>query len=172
MIILGYNNKESWNYVFKTVTLFFISGLRGFSGSKRSAEKKRFLLYCGYAWGVPVLLVILVTALTVAPNVSRTAWYSPGIGDGRCWFRSKSSLSIYWNEINLLGNCWFKLTVTFTDELANLLYFYGPMGLIISFNVVLFGITTWKIKEIQKDTAMLKKQDSRRHATYETDKQR
>lgn len=56
-------------------------------------------------------------------------------------------------------------------EFPNLLYFYGPMGVIITLNVVLFVITAWKIKEIQKDTAMLRKDDSKRHA-YENDKQR
>ncbi|KAK4872553.1 hypothetical protein RN001_014582 [Aquatica leii] len=120
------------------------SGLRGFTGTRKQKEKKRLILYNAYAWGVPLILVILVTVLTHTESIPDEAWYNPGIGEGRCWFRSES---------------------------ANLLYFYGPIALIILTNMVLFCITALKIKKTHKETEMLTRHDSNKH-TYERDKQR
>ncbi|KAF5272705.1 hypothetical protein FQA39_LY07732 [Lamprigera yunnana] len=120
------------------------SGLRGFTGSKKQKEKKRFLVYSAYAWGMPLLLVIIVTAMTHSESIPADAWYNPGIGDGRCWFRG---------------------------EYPNLLYFYGPMSLIVLSNVILFCITALKIKKVQKDTEMLTRHDSKKH-NYERNKER
>ncbi|KAK5639903.1 hypothetical protein RI129_010714 [Pyrocoelia pectoralis] len=120
------------------------SGFRGFSGTKRQKERKRFIVYSIYAWGAPLLLVIIVTSLTHSSSIPADAWYNPAIGDGQCWFR---------------GEC------------ANLLYFYGPLTVLILANIILFCMTAFKIREAQKDTAMLNKNDSKKHS-MERDKER
>ncbi|KAK4872681.1 hypothetical protein RN001_014710 [Aquatica leii] len=86
-------------------------------------EHKRFLLYSAYTWGVSLLFVIIVTIINQTSPLS--AWYKPGIGDGQCWF---------------------------TIGMPTLIYFYGPLALIIVVNIVLFGRTAWRIKMIQQDT--------------------
>nr|ANB32480.1 G-protein coupled receptor Mth-like 2-2 protein [Dastarcus helophoroides] len=117
------------------------SGLRQISGMK-TAETKRFLYYCLYAWGMAVLLVLAVILIDkYAPHDS---WYHPEVGRAQCFIR---------------------------DGTPQLLYFYGPMGIVITINVILFALTALKIRKVKKDTSMLKHSDSKRHS-YESDKQR
>ncbi|KAF5288084.1 hypothetical protein FQR65_LT12134 [Abscondita terminalis] len=139
------------------------SGLRGFSGTRKQKENKRFILYSAYAWGVPLLLVIIVTSLTHSESIPIDAWYNPGIGEGRCWFRCKSYLFL--RNRKLLWHLFF------SAEIGSLLYFFGPVTVIIVSNMVLFCITALKIKQTQKDTEMLTRQDSKRHM-YERNKKR
>ncbi|KAF2885030.1 hypothetical protein ILUMI_21146 [Ignelater luminosus] len=120
------------------------SGLRGFSGSRKEKERKRFLLYSGYAWGVPLLMVAIVVPLTLNDNLSSEAWYNPGIARGQCWFY---------------------------EGVPKLVFFYGPIAILLAANLILFIITAYKIKRVQMETAVLKREDSRRH-NYENDKQR
>ncbi|KAF5288085.1 hypothetical protein FQR65_LT12135 [Abscondita terminalis] len=133
-----------WMSVMSIDIFLAFSGRRGFSGSRKQAEMKRFLLYNLYAWGMPLILVIIVTSLSVAPDINVNAWYNPGIGNGQCWF---------------------------ADGYPTLLYFYLPISLIIITNITLFGTTACKIKRVQQDTAMLRKDESKKHS-YENDKQR
>lgn len=62
------------------------------------------------------------------------------------------------------------ITLFVIGGLPELLYFYGPMAILITINIVLFAITAFKIRSIKKETSMLKKEDSKRHS-YESDKQ-
>lgn len=133
-----------WMNVMSIDIWWAFSGLRGFSGSRKEAERKRFILYCGYAWGVSLLLTMIVIGLTVSENIEKNVWYNPGMGDGQCWFR---------------------------DGVPTLLYFYVPMATIIVVNITLFAVTACKIKRVQQDTAMLRKDESKKHS-YENDKQR
>lgn len=61
--------------------------------------------------------------------------------------------------------------VNFSGGVPTLVYFYGPMAILIVINITLFIITAWKIKQVQQDTAMLRKDESKKHS-YENDKQR
>ncbi|XP_064212826.1 G-protein coupled receptor Mth2 isoform X5 [Tribolium castaneum] len=117
------------------------SGLRGFTGSKKTAERKRFLFYCAYAWGMPVLHVLVVFIIDILAN--QNSVLKPDIGNGQCFLRR---------------------------GFPELLYFYGPMAILITINIVLFAITAIKIRRIKSETAMLKKEDSKRHS-YENDRQ-
>ncbi|KAJ8927957.1 hypothetical protein NQ314_019590 [Rhamnusium bicolor] len=117
-----------------------LSGLRGFNG-KRHAERKRFLLYCLYAWGMPVIHVLIVVLLNEYGDETKA--YYPGVGKTKCFLE---------------------------DKLPNLLYFYGPMAILITINIILFILTAVKIQKVKKETSMLKHSDSKRH-TYEDDKQ-
>ncbi|XP_068899219.1 G-protein coupled receptor Mth2-like isoform X7 [Tenebrio molitor] len=120
---------------------FTFSGLRGFTGSKKSAERKRFFMYSAYAWAVPILHVLIVYIIDT--NSKENSWFSPGIGKGQCFLRR---------------------------GYPELLYFYGPMAILITINIILFAVTAFKIRSIKKETSMLKKEDSKRHS-YENDKQ-
>ncbi|XP_060521062.1 G-protein coupled receptor Mth2-like isoform X6 [Cylas formicarius] len=121
---------------------FTFSGSRGFVGSKRSSERKRLLIYCGYAWGVPLLLTF--TVLLIQTYSDPESQFNPAIGSTKCF----------------LG-----------DGLPNLLYFYGETAILIIINVTLFGLTAYKIRKVKKETSMLKQNDSKRHS-YEKDKQK
>ncbi|KAB0792052.1 hypothetical protein PPYR_14013 [Photinus pyralis] len=116
------------------------SGLRRLSGSRKESERKHFFLYCGYACGASFLLISIVVGLTVG-DVDQKAWYYPGFGKNQCWFKG---------------------------EMAQCLYIYVPLAAIIIANVVLFAVTAFKIKRVQRDTAVLRKEDK----SYENDKQK
>lgn len=53
-----------------------------FVGSK-SAETKRFLYYCVYAWGTPLILVLIVFLMNNTSN--QNSIFHPKLGIGRCF---------------------------------------------------------------------------------------
>ncbi|XP_031357284.1 G-protein coupled receptor Mth2-like [Photinus pyralis] len=114
------------------------SGKRDISGNTKEHARKLFLIYNAYAWGVPFVLVSLVVILNEC--TSKENWYHPSIGQGLCWFY---------------------------ESIPELLYFYGPMALIIVLNLVLFGVTALKIRKMQKDTQMLRSGQYKKHSEDE-----
>ncbi|KAF2899562.1 hypothetical protein ILUMI_06612 [Ignelater luminosus] len=131
-----------WINVMSIDIWWTFSGLRGFSGTKKETERKRLLLYSSYAFGTPLLHVILVLILTTVG--SHDAWYYPGIGDGQCWFY---------------------------EGAATLLYFYIPMAALVVVNIILFIKTAMKIKQVQDDTSILRRDENKKHH-HENEKQR
>lgn len=117
-----------WANVMSIDIYLTFSGSRGFHGSKRRTDTRRFTVYSIYAWGVPMLFVILVMVLSslVKPN----KWYNPGIADQECWLN---------------------------DGIPSLLYLYLPISIIAIANITLFTITSSKIRKSQKETAVLRK---------------
>ncbi|KAK5640088.1 hypothetical protein RI129_010899 [Pyrocoelia pectoralis] len=103
------------------------SGTKLIISERKRVEFKRFIYYSIYAWGTPILLVVLVVVMSkvVKPN----AWYNPGISDQQCWLN---------NGIPLF------------------LYLYLPMAIVIVANIVLFAITAHKVRIARRDTAMLR----------------
>ncbi|CAG9856139.1 unnamed protein product [Phyllotreta striolata] len=110
--------------------------------SKQTAERKRFIIYCVYAWGVPTIHTIIVFLINTYGDPD--ASYYPGIGKRRCF----------------LG-----------EELPTFYYFYLPMAILIGINIILFIATTVRIQRIKRETKMLKHSESKRHS-YEDDKQK
>lgn len=139
---------------------FYFSGFRGFSGRKQS-EKRRFILYNIYAWGVPLFLLTITAILnkTLGPDSN----FSPKMGITKCWFEGKV---LYFFLI-----CVNSLKMFFADSIATLIYFYSVLAVLILFNIVCFVLTTIKIRQAKQDTAMLNKDESKRHS-YQNDKQR
>jgi hypothetical protein len=86
------------NYTICTNNFLCYSGLRGFTGSKKSAERKRFFMYSAYAWAVPILHVLIVYIIDT--NSKENSWFSPGIGKGQCFLRSKF-LQFYFTSYNV-----------------------------------------------------------------------
>ncbi|XP_045461962.1 G-protein coupled receptor Mth2-like isoform X4 [Harmonia axyridis] len=115
-------------------------GFRGIRGGPgiRSSEWKRFLIYCIYAWGMSLLIVFITFMINT--YVNPISIFHPGVAIGQCFIR---------------------------DGLPMLLYFYGPMGILIISNVLLFALTALRIRKVKKDTAMLKHSGSKRHSDDE-----
>lgn len=123
-----------WTNVMSIDIWLTFSRIRGVIGSKSIEERKQFLMYSAYAWGLPLVFVIIVTILIV--SLDSNAWYYPDIGNGRCWFN---------------------------DRLSALFYFYGPLTTIIVANIILFIKTAIKIKHIRRETAVLRSGESKKH---------
>lgn len=61
---------------------FFFSGMRTVL-SQQNAERKRFLIYCLYAWGVPVIHTLIVFLINTYGD--EDSGYHPEIGKRRCF---------------------------------------------------------------------------------------
>ncbi|KAF4529465.1 hypothetical protein B566_EDAN017844 [Ephemera danica] len=76
-----------------------------------TAVLRTFLWYCIYAFGVPFILMVVTIGMDHG-DLDHTNTFKPNIG---------------------LTACWFEI-----DSAAIILFFFGPLGLILLFNVVLF----------------------------------
>lgn len=77
-----------WCFAWLNVMCFDIwSVFRGVRGSRGNVERKKFILYCVYAFGVPTVLASLVAILDNIENFDDN--FRPGMGTERCWLRSK-----------------------------------------------------------------------------------
>ncbi|XP_023032009.1 G-protein coupled receptor Mth isoform X2 [Drosophila willistoni] len=110
----------------------------------RFTSGNRFLIYNLYAWGMPLVLTILIAILDqvlLDPYLEDLTWV-PGV---------------YYN------GCWIK-----TFDWSAMVYFYGPMLILIIFNTILFILTAARIMVIKKDIhTVVDRQDRRRKINSE-----
>lgn len=117
---------------------------RGTRGINRFQEKKRFLFYSMYSWGFALMFLIFTV---VAQEY--TDWpesIKPGIGGGQF--------------------CWLDMT-----NWSAMLYFFGPILIIIVVNTVMFVMTAFKIHGVQREMArIIAREDSTKNLRTEKDK--
>ncbi|KAL5291457.1 hypothetical protein ACFFRR_010700 [Megaselia abdita] len=118
---------------------------KGMIGMNRFNERKRFAIYSLYAWGFACLF-LMATITAQLTSFINPDW-KPHIGsDEFCWLNVKTGWSA-------------------------LLYFFGPIMIIISVNVVLFILTSLKIHSVQREMAKITaKDDSRKNLNNEKDR--
>ncbi|KAK4872682.1 hypothetical protein RN001_014711 [Aquatica leii] len=114
------------------IWLTFSGKTQGFGRNRQKAERKRFLIYFAYTSILSIIHIIIILSLSIWGDPE--AWYNPLFGEDKCWFQ---------------GN------------VGVMLYFYGPLACILILNVIFFGLTAWKIRQTQKETAVLRKGDSK-----------
>lgn len=117
----------------------FRGGIRG-----RGGERKRFVFYCLYAFGVPLILtglVYLVDAFEIFP-----AEYRPLMGLKRCWIQQ--------------------------NRLVEAIYIYTPISIILIINIALYSVTAYKIYQVQKETSVIRNGESQKHTKIDADKDR
>jgi G protein-coupled receptor Mth (Methuselah protein) len=105
-------------------------------------------MYCAYAFGAPITLVVIVFLLNSLELIP--AEYASQIGNGTC--------SVGREDI---GD---KKTVRF-------IYIYFPIIITITINIVFYSITAYKIYRVQKDTNF-KGGESKRHVKNDVEKMR
>ncbi|KAF5292881.1 hypothetical protein FQR65_LT11133 [Abscondita terminalis] len=120
------------------IWLTFSGRTRGYGRSRKKAEMKRFWFYFTYAYGLGLVQVIIIVMLTIFGD--DVGWYNPLFAKSKCWFQENMGL---------------------------LLYFYGPLMTIIIVNVVFFGLTAWRIRQTQKDTAVLRQGENKSNSDDE-----
>lgn len=116
----------------------FRSGIRG-----RGGDRKRFLMYCVYAFGVPILLTCCLYLIDIS---SLDKELRPLMGIKRCWIQH--------------------------SRLVELIYIYTPISIILIVNIILYSITAYKIFQVQKETSVIRNGDSQRHSRIDADKDR
>lgn len=117
----------------------FKSGIRG-----RGGDRKRFLFYCLYAFGVPLLLtgvLFIVDNTTFVPEA-----YRPMMGIKRCWMKD--------------------------NRLVEAIYTYTPISIILIINIALYSITAFRIYQVQKETSVIRNGESQKHSKIDADKDR
>ncbi|KAF5292880.1 hypothetical protein FQR65_LT11132 [Abscondita terminalis] len=127
-----------WMNVMSIDIWWTFRGSRDLSGNTKAAARKQFIIYSIYAWGVPFVLVLIVGFINTFSDP--TSWYHPKIGAGLCWIK---------------------------DNVPLLMYLYAPLALMIILNIVFFVITAIKIRKLQKDTAMLRSTQYKKHTDEE-----
>lgn len=93
----------------------------------------RFLCYCLYGFGVPVLIISFMFAtdeLDFVPDEFKVK-----MGQERCWIRKEGA------------------------QLIELLYVYIPMAMVLIFNSIFYIITACKIYRVQNDASISRKAD-------------
>lgn len=117
-----------------------------FKGGLRSRGKdfQRFLFYCLYASGVPLLLTFLVFLVDITSFIPDR--YKPLMGMKRCWMQN--------------------------NRFVEAVYIYTPISIILIINIALYSITAYKIYKVQKETSVIRNGDSQKHSKVDADKDR
>ncbi|XP_041448262.1 G-protein coupled receptor Mth-like isoform X2 [Drosophila obscura] len=102
-----------------------------------------FLVCHIYAWGVALILTAVTYMVDhlVEDNAENESWM-PGVGFYNCWIKSGSlsCLLLGWtNSIQQYS------TLPVAHDWSAMLYFYGPMSILIIFNVTMFILTAMRI---------------------------
>jgi G protein-coupled receptor Mth (Methuselah protein) len=106
------------------------------------SDRKRFLGYCLYAFGVPLMIISLIFLIDSTEFIPKD--YRPEIGIFRCYIKS--------------------------SKLVESIYVYIPISTILIVNIVLYSITALTIYRVKKETAVIRSGDNQRHAKVESDK--
>lgn len=115
---------------------------RGFA---KKNEVKKFLLYCVYAHGLP--LVITAVALFVDLYEDIPLVYKPKIGYTSCWFDLSKG-----------------------PPLEYTIFFITPVGALIGCNVVLFALTLRNCLKIRREIQRMQQVDSKKKLLFLADK--
>ncbi|XP_050434339.1 G-protein coupled receptor Mth2-like [Adelges cooleyi] len=116
------------------------SGYRPLKGNTHRQEAKKFVIYSIYAWGCTIIILIITLYMDLSPNETPNA-IRPEFGKDRCWFYSKA---------------------------AKYFYFYGPIGVLLLSNLLMFIYTTVKIVKHMKDAKVLIGSKSKKNIDHET----
>ncbi|EDW76942.2 uncharacterized protein Dwil_GK20993 [Drosophila willistoni] len=125
---LGYFGMLAAFFWLTVISLDLWNSFRGTNYNvNRLTSGNRFRIYNLYAWGMPLVLTILIAILDqvlLDPNLEDLTWV-PGV---------------YYN------GCWIK-----TFDWSAMVYFYGPMLILIVFNTTLFILVAIQIFKVKKE---------------------
>lgn len=99
----------------------------------KNTEQKRFLLYCLYAFGVPIVFAIV--AAIIDKNELIHEDYRIGMLEGNCFINHSRIIKFY--------------------------YLYAPISIILVVNATLYGTTAYKIYKAKKETAIVRSKENR-----------
>ncbi|XP_075161433.1 G-protein coupled receptor Mth2-like isoform X2 [Haematobia irritans] len=130
---LGYTAYYSFMSAFFWLSVISFDLWQNFrlTGSIRFGQRKRFLLYSSYAWGIPACLTLIVIAMQ---NSNIDELYKPGIGDDYCWLK--------------------------TYDWSAMIYFFGINLVIVLIDIIFFSMTYYKITALQNDIDKIIRNDT------------
>ncbi|KAH8377268.1 hypothetical protein KR093_004583 [Drosophila rubida] len=110
------------------ITCFDIWKTFGSTKSKnvqRRQQRSRFIWYSIYGWGLATILTIITATLSTSDVLSENV--RPNFGNGRCWFTYD------------------------TIGYASLIFFSGPLGILLIINLVLFLLTLKYCNRVKRE---------------------
>ncbi|XP_051857927.1 probable G-protein coupled receptor Mth-like 3 isoform X1 [Drosophila albomicans] len=110
------------------ITCFDIWKTFGSTKSKnvqRREQRNRFIWYSVYGWGLAIVLTIITATLSTSDVLSENI--RPNFGNGRCWFTYD------------------------TIGYASLIFFSGPLGILLIINLVLFLLTLKYCNRVKRE---------------------
>ncbi|XP_049545738.1 probable G-protein coupled receptor Mth-like 10 [Anopheles darlingi] len=114
-------------------------------GRGGTTERQKFLYYCLYAWGFPLIFVCLVVLFDHTTLISYEN-LRPNVGEESCFLKD--------------------------DKLTQFVYVYLPLLLLISANIFFFATTAIRIYQTEQANITIMKGNSRRHTKAHNDRNR
>lgn len=144
---------------------FFKSICRSTHGVFVYTERKRFLLYMLYAWGVSLFLTFVVFIVDITP-IFKSSDLRPSIGDPTCFLKRNTSKNTH--AIQYKTKIMAFMFISFVGTLlSQFIYFYLPLFIICTVNLTFFILTAMRILRAQQD---LKKATSNEESTRHRNK--
>lgn len=110
----------------------------------KGGERKRFLVYCLYAFGGPAVLTLSVYLIDHISSIPK--YFKPLMGISRCWIQD--------------------------NRMVEAIFIYLPISIILVVNIVLYSVTAFKIYKVQKETSVIRNGESQKHSKIDADKDR
>ncbi|XP_064121712.1 probable G-protein coupled receptor Mth-like 1 [Macrobrachium nipponense] len=85
-------------------------------------DKQKFLLYASFAFGCPLVIVLVTLLMQSLPNKATKGLIVPGFGEESCWF---------------------------AGELAQFLYFYLAIATLIALSLCILGHVTYMLRQAE-----------------------
>ncbi|XP_023034008.2 G-protein coupled receptor Mth [Drosophila willistoni] len=142
---VGYFSILAAFFWLNVMSLDLWNSFRG-TNDNRYRAGNRFLVYNLYAWGGPLLFTILISILDQVLSSDNT--------------------DLNWIPGVFYSGCWIK-----TFDWSAMVYFYGPMLILIIFNTTLFILTAFEIIKVKKELRNIVKHHERKQK-LNSDKQR
>ncbi|XP_050546918.1 G-protein coupled receptor Mth2-like isoform X1 [Daktulosphaira vitifoliae] len=118
------------------------SGCRPMRGRAKERDSKKFILHSIYAWGGPLIIFFITFYMELSTSLNSTE-YQPDFGLRSCWFHTKT---------------------------ATLIYFYGPIGVILLANSLMFIHTALMILKHMREAKVLQGSESKKSVDHEKQK--
>lgn len=144
--VMCYDIWSTFRFVTNLKLLKFLTRIftyrRGY-GAKGS-ERRRFFNYCLYAFGVPVFITLMVFLADSLSFVPELLKVQ--MGENRCFVNDSHTTGV--------------------------IFVYGPISLVLLLNTIFYSITAFKIHQVQKETSIVRKDESKMHSKKNVHKAR
>lgn len=107
-------------------------------------ELKKFLLYCVYAFGTPIVLTVVLSALDATRAFPDHLLLL--IGTQRCWIQN--------------------------SRITSAVFVYTPIAIVVVVNIYFYVSTAWKIQKVQRETSVIREGENCTHSRTNTNKTR
>ncbi|XP_070507494.1 G-protein coupled receptor Mth2-like [Chironomus tepperi] len=133
-ITLGYTLLTSLLCCFFWLNVMCYDIYRAFRVEIRSESKEQFIIFCAYAFGIPIIYMTIVFVLNFFRFIPDR--FNNNIGYGSCSISNSFDKDSH-------------------PKIIQWIYIYGPILLLISINIIFYGVTAWKFYCVGRERARI-----------------